>query len=165
MDRLWAGWRMPYLKGAGEASRGEECVMCVIAQAQDLDSELYVIARGRLNFVVMNIFPYASGHLMVVPYEHIGELADMSEEARLEVFSFLEKSVEVLKLQYSPHGFNLGANLGRSAGAGIADHIHFHVVPRWDGDANFMTTTAEARVLPESLDVTRDRIRQGWGTN
>ncbi len=163
LESIWAGWRMSFIEGASlERPSHVGCVLCVIGESIDQDRELRVITRGSFCYVVMNIYPYTSGHLMVVPYAHSASLSEFTTECRREIFDLLDLSVSKLSAVYSPHGFNLGVNLGRAAGAGIADHIHFHVVPRWNGDTNFMTTTAGTRVQPESLEASYDRIISKW---
>ncbi len=163
IESIWAGWRMSFIEAASAQKLDQTgCVLCTIGSALDRDRELKVIARGSFCYVVMNIYPYTSGHLMVVPYIHSSSLADFEPECRLETFDLIDHAVNTLSAVYHPQGFNLGANLGRAAGAGIADHVHFHVVPRWLGDTNFMTTTAGARVQPESLEVSYDRILTKW---
>ncbi|SHE69922.1 Diadenosine tetraphosphate (Ap4A) hydrolase [Ferrithrix thermotolerans DSM 19514] len=163
IESIWAGWRMSFIEGSASDryDRGV-CVLCEIAQTTGSDKDLKVIERGRHCYVVMNIYPYTSGHLMVVPYLHSAEVADLGVESRIEIFDLLDRGISTLKGVYSPHGFNVGVNLGRAAGAGIAEHIHFHIVPRWNGDTNFMTTVAGARVQPESLEVSYERITTSW---
>jgi ATP adenylyltransferase len=126
------------------------------------DEESLVVCRGKHNFVVLNRFPYTSGHLMVVPYRHLPELSGLDEAAAHEMMSLTQAAEAHLRRLYRPDGLNLGMNIGESAGAGIAGHIHMHVLPRWTGDANFMTTVAETRVLPEDLDVTWRRLRDAF---
>lgn len=162
LDSLWAGWRMQFLE---ETSQGKtetgECVLCVIANHTD-DQEVMVIHRAKHAYVVLNIYPYTSAHLMVVPLVHTAKLSELPEAAKVEIFELVELSMECVQREYSPQGFNVGMNLGRAAGAGIAEHLHAHVVPRWLGDSNFMSTTANARVLPEALARTRERLMASW---
>lgn len=146
MEHLWAPWRMDYV--AGEKPDG--CVLCQAAQAQD-DAEAHVIYQGQYNYVILNRFPYNSGHLMVVPYEHIGAFTDLSPEQLAEMMDIAQGAVEAFQECLHPDGVNLGINLGRAAGAGINDHLHLHIVPRWAGDTNFMTVLADTRVVPQSL--------------
>jgi ATP adenylyltransferase len=127
--------------------------------AEDNDQANLIVHRGQLNFIVLNRFPYTSGHLMVVPYAHASELAAIDEATAAELMVLTRRAEGCLRSVYRPQGINLGMNIGESAGAGIAGHIHMHVLPRWHGDANFMTTVAETRVLPEELDVTWQRVR------
>jgi len=153
MKHIWAPWRMEYIL----AEKPKGCILCE-KPAQDTDTDNYILFRGAKNFVILNAYPYNPGHLMVVPYRHIDSLAEMTEEERKEHFDIVSRSVEVLKLVLNPGGFNLGVNLGAVAGAGIDDHIHSHIVPRWQGDTNFMTIVADVRVTPEALADTYSKL-------
>jgi ATP adenylyltransferase len=155
MDYLWTPWRYQYITTTGAVG---ECVFCAAARNPD-DRVSLIVHRGEQNFVILNRYPYTSGHLMVVPYQHAAALEDVSEEASAEMMRLARTSVRHLKTLYHPEGLNLGLNLGTSAGAGIAGHLHLHVLPRWTGDTNFMTVVAETRVLPESLEETWTRVR------
>jgi ATP adenylyltransferase len=155
MDYLWTPWRYQYITTSGEPG---ECVFCAAARSQD-DRASLIVHRGIHNFVILNRFPYTSGHLMVVPYQHVADLEALSEEAAAEMMSLARGSLARLKSLYRPEGLNLGMNLGKSAGAGIAGHLHLHVLPRWTGDTNFMTVVGETRVLPETLEETWERVR------
>ena len=155
--QLWAPWRLEYIKQADEQPG---CVFCD-ASAGD-DEERLVVHRGEHAFVLLNKFPYSSGHLMVAPYRHVGELAGLTDEEALEVHRLAVQSVAALGEVYGPEGHNLGWNLGRVAGAGVVDHIHLHVVPRWAGDTNFMPVLADVKVLPEHLIETRRRLVEAW---
>lgn len=146
MKHLWAPWRMDYV--AGEKPEG--CVLCQAAQARD-DAEVHVIYQGKYNYVILNRFPYNSGHLMVVPYEHTGAFTDLSPAQLAEMMAIAQGVVEAFQECLRPDGVNLGINLGQAAGAGINDHLHLHIVPRWAGDTNFMTVLADTRVVPQSL--------------
>ena len=159
MDYLWSPWRYRYLTDAPPIAG---CIFCEMAAA-NLDEERLIVFRGQLNFVVLNRFPYTSGHLMVVPYRHMAELAELNDAEADEMFSLVRKAERHLRKIYRPDGLNIGMNLGESAGAGIAGHIHMHVLPRWTGDANFMTTVGETRVLPEELPVTWKRLKRAFG--
>ena len=158
MDYLWSPWRYQYLTAA---RKPDGCVFCIMA-AEDRDEENLIVYRGALNFVVLNKFPYTSGHLMVVPYVHTSELAAVAEETAAEMMALMRLSERHLRAVYRPDGLNLGMNIGESAGAGIAGHIHMHVLPRWHADANFMTTIAETRVLPEEIHVTWRRVHEAF---
>jgi ATP adenylyltransferase len=127
---------------------------------QGEDEKNFVVHRAKHNFVVLNLFPYTSGHLMIVPYEHVASLAQVSPEATAEMMELAKQSQEMIEAEYNPDGFNIGMNLGRSAGAGVADHIHLHVVPRWAGDANFVSIIGETRVLPEELATTFEKLKK-----
>ncbi|HVF54925.1 MAG TPA: HIT domain-containing protein [Pyrinomonadaceae bacterium] len=162
MDRLYTPWRYAYIEGAsGEKSgSGNACVFCSLRDRPAADDEqTFVLHRGRYNFVVLNIYPYISGHLMVVPFEHAAELSSISKEVSDELMDLAKRAQAALREVYHPHGFNLGMNLGQAAGAGVADHLHLHVMPRWTGDSNFMTTVGETRVIPEDLPTTYNKLR------
>jgi ATP adenylyltransferase len=150
MDHLWSPWRYRYV---ASADKTDECVFCRINREQK-DAENFVVHRARLNFIVLNLFPYTSGHLMIVPYEHKASLVDFDTATTTEMLELAKRSQLALEAEYHPDGFNIGMNLGRSAGAGVADHLHLHVVPRWSGDANFVSIVGETRVLPEDLAAT-----------
>jgi len=150
MDHLWSPWRYKYI---ASADKTDECVFCRINREQK-DAENFVVHRASLNFIVLNLFPYTSGHLMIVPYEHKASLVDFDTATTTEVLELAKRSQLALEAEYHPDGFNIGMNLGRSAGAGVADHLHLHVVPRWSGDANFVSIVGETRVLPEDLAAT-----------
>lgn len=158
MDYLWSPWRMDYIMSHNRAA---DCVFCSAVQQPD-GLENLIVARGLRAFIILNRYPYTSGHVMVVPYAHIASLDLLSVEDRSEIIEMANRAVTVLREVYHPQGFNLGINMGEAAGAGIADHIHLHVVPRWAGDTNFMSTVSETRVLPESLEDTYQRILAQW---
>lgn len=155
MDFLFSPWRYAYITGAGKPG---ECVFCAILQAQN-DIESLIVHRGKSCFVMLNAFPYTSGHSMVVPYEHVDELQKLAPPAAEEMMAFTQKLEGALRELYHPDGINLGMNVGKAAGAGVAGHIHMHVLPRWFGDTNFMTAVSETRVLPEDLQTTYTRIK------
>src|ERR1044072_5667016 len=156
MEHIWSPWRYKYI---ASADRQPGCVFCRVRDEQK-DEENYVVYRGQLNFVILNLFPYTSGHLMIVPYEHAASFADASEEVTTEMMALAKQAQRALEAEYHPDGFNMGLNLGRAAGAGVADHLHLHVVPRWSGDANFVSIIGETRVLPEDLATTSSRLRK-----
>ena len=158
---LWAPWRLEYVTQAGEQ---EGCVFCDEAGAS-LTGDLSLLVRaGEAALAILNKYPYSSGHLMVAPRRHVGALADLTSAEVLEIHRLAVDGVDALGTLYGPGGFNLGWNLGHVAGAGIADHVHLHVVPRWSGDTNFMPVLADVKVVPEHLLVTRDRLREAWPT-
>jgi ATP adenylyltransferase len=157
MERLWAPWRMEYIKSADDENG---CVFCLAAAGDD--AERLVVHRGAHAFVLLNKFPYSSGHLMVAPYRHVGELSELGDGEALEIHVLATQGLAALRAVYGPEGFNLGWNLGRVAGAGVVDHVHLHVVPRWAGDTNFMPVLADVKVLPEHLDETRTRLVEAW---
>jgi ATP adenylyltransferase len=156
---LWAPWRLEYVSQADELAG---CPLCAEAAGEVEDS--LVVHRGRTAFALLNKFPYASGHLLVAPYEHTGVLEALADETALEVHRLGLEGMAALRSVYGPDGFNLGWNLGHVAGAGLADHVHLHVVPRWAGDTSFMPVLADAKVLPEHLLATRERLRGTWTT-
>lgn len=158
MDHIWSPWRMNYIMNH---ERAADCIFCKALTVQDGPENL-VVFRGEFVFVILNRYPYTSGHVMVVPVQHTDTLDAMPVSARAEIMELISKSVKVLRQLYGPDGFNIGANLGAAAGAGIADHLHLHVVPRWNGDTNFMATVANTRVLPESLEDSFQRILSVW---
>mgnify|MGYP003945861209 CR=1 FL=1 len=158
MQRLWSPWRSKYI-ASGVDSQSDECVFCRIAASADRDAENYVLHRGAHAFLVLNLYPYITGHLMVVPYLHTSELDLVAKEITDEMMDLTKRSQTALRKVYTPSGFNVGMNLGAAAGAGIADHIHIHLLPRWTGDTNFMTTIGESRVIPEALDVTYAKLK------
>ncbi|HXF98935.1 MAG TPA: HIT domain-containing protein [Gaiellaceae bacterium] len=155
---LWAPWRLAYIQQADEA---EGCVFCAEASGE-LGADSLLVARGEKALVILNKFPYSSGHVMVAPLRHLGSLAELGDGEVLELHRLAVAAMDALGRVYAPDGFNLGWNLGRVAGAGIVDHVHLHVVPRWAGDTNFMPVLADVKVLPEHLLATRDRLREAW---
>lgn len=160
MDRLWTPWRFAYIaENDAEKSERASCIFCHLRDSQD-DENNFVVHRAVHNLIVLNIFPYTSGHLMIVPHAHVADLDALSDEAANEMTGLAKRSQTILRDVYRPDGFNLGMNLGSAAGAGVAAHIHLHILPRWAGDANFMTTIAETRVLPEELTMTYQKLRE-----
>jgi len=160
MDYLWSPWRYRYVTKIGPAST---CIFCT-KPAENRDAENYILYRGRRNFVLLNLYPYTNGHLMIAPYEHVAALSDTALDTVEEMMHLMRQSEGNLRAVYRPDGFNLGMNVGASAGAGIAGHIHMHVLPRWTADANFMTTIAETRVLPEEVSTTYEKLSKlPWG--
>jgi ATP adenylyltransferase len=157
LKRLWAPWRLEYIRSADEA---DGCVFCSAEAAGDEDG--LVVHRGERAFVLVNKFPYVSGHLMVAPVRHEGDFGSLSAEETVEIHRLAAVALEVLGAAMRPQGFNLGWNLGRIAGAGVVDHVHLHVVPRWSGDTNFMPVLADTRVLPEALEATRMTLASAW---
>lgn len=155
MDHLFTPWRLPYLQG--DDPLPADCLFCV--KPEETDPEAHIVHRGEHCYVILNRFPYNNGHLMVVPYDHQGSLADLGAETSAELMALVQLSLEVLREAYGPEGYNVGANIGSAAGAGVADHVHMHVVPRWGGDTNFLTTVGQTRVIPEWMDQVYDRLR------
>lgn len=160
MDILWSPWRYDYIKsGSSEKERQPPpCVFCALQEDAGDDASKFILHRAKFNFVVLNIYPYISGHLLIVPYAHVGELDAAPKETTDELMDLTKRSQTLLRETYSPHGFNLGMNLGRAAGAGVADHIHLHIMPRWMGDTNFMSNIGETRVIPEDLRTTYSKL-------
>jgi ATP adenylyltransferase len=154
--RLWSPWRMEYIKSAGGQDQ-PECIFCDLP-ARDDDEKNLILARSDKAFVILNAFPYNPGHLMVAPFRHVGELEEVTEEEFADLDRLLQRSLRALKKDYEPQGFNIGMNLGRVAGAGIPDHVHWHVVPRWNGDTNFMPVIGQTKVLPELLGESYGRL-------
>jgi ATP adenylyltransferase len=148
MERLWAPWRLQYVNATD--NKKEQCVFC---DQEGVDDELRkILYRGNKCIVIMNIFPYNNGHLMIAPRRHISKLTDLDNEEKLEIMDLLAKWTEILTRAMNCHGFNVGLNMGRIAGAGIDDHMHFHIVPRWNGDTNFMPVLTDIKVIPQSLE-------------
>ncbi len=150
---LWAPWRMAYIGG----TRTEGCLFCEKAR-EDADRTTLILHRGPLTYVVMNLYPYANGHLMIVPYRHCAGLDQLSSEESLEIMQAARHCVQVLQRAFQAEGFNVGFNLGKAAGAGIAEHVHLHVVPRWVGDTNFMPVLADTKVMPEYLEAGYEKL-------
>lgn len=159
MDHLFAGWRAQFVTGG---QRPSGCVLCAIRDARDEDDANYVVARGSHCYVVLNLYPYTSGHMMVVPHRHTGELQEVDPATAAELVTMVMAAEATLRAAYDPGGINIGMNVGRAAGAGIAEHLHVHVLPRWSGDANFMAAVANTRVLPEALPDTLAKLRANW---
>jgi len=155
MDYLWTPWRYSYVSSVDKT---EGCIFCQLLNSGD-DQKALIVHRAELNFVILNAFPYTSGHVMVVPYEHIDRLNLLPKAAANEMMELTRRLEDILTQLYGPDGVNLGMNIGKAAGAGVAGHIHMHVLPRWVADANFMTVVGETRVLPESLDETYRRLK------
>ena len=158
MDYLWTPWRYHYMEQV-TAGQQPECFLCD-AVAQDDDASTLIVHRGKRIFVILNRFPYTSGHVMIVPYAHVAELNMCDAETLGEMMQLAQKMESAFRVNYKPDGMNLGLNLGRAAGAGVIGHLHLHALPRWFGDSNFMTVTGETRVHPEELKTTYERIRK-----
>jgi ATP adenylyltransferase len=159
MENLWSPWRMKYISGDGTPAG--ECVFCQAPQLEDGPQSL-ILHRGQQVFAILNRYPYTSGHLMIVPFAHVASIEDLDAETRAEMMEMVSRSLGILRTVYHPEGFNVGINMGSAAGAGIAEHAHIHIVPRWNGDTNFMSTIGETRVLPEELEETYTRIKKAW---
>ncbi len=155
MENLWRPWRIKYIL----SNKEQECIFCDKPKEQK-DQENYILYRAQTCFIMLNIYPYNNGHLMIAPYKHTASFESLEDKELTELFQMVNKSTKLLNFVMRPNGFNLGANLGKVAGAGIKDHVHFHVVPRWEGDTNFMPVIAEANVIPESLDIVFKRLSE-----
>lgn len=160
MDNLWRPWRIKYILSDKE----QGCIFCNKPKEQK-DRENYILHRAKKSFIILNIYPYNSGHLMVAPYKHVASFEDLEDAELTELFQMVNKCTKLLKVTMQPHGFNIGANLGKVAGAGVKDHVHVHVVPRWEGDTNFMPILAEASVIPESLDAIFGKFSEALNRN
>ena len=158
MERIWSPWRMAYIQAAKEQGEDGGCIFCDLPAEGD-DVRTMILARGELAFVIVNSFPYNPGHLMVAPFRHVGAFTSLEAAELADVDALVARSIRALEQEMEPHGYNLGMNLGRVAGAGIPDHVHWHLVPRWNGDTNFMPVVGQTRVLPELLEETYTRLR------
>ena len=159
MQQLWAPWRMAYIEAGGQKDEG--CIFCV-KPAEQRDEENLILYRGERCFVLMNLFPYNNGHLMIAPYAHVPSIEELDAATLTELMTAAQHCLAALRAAMNPQGFNLGINQGTVAGAGIADHVHLHVVPRWNGDTNFMPVLADVKVLPEHLTETRSKLAAAW---
>ena len=162
MDRLWTPWRMEYIKSATTSDESERCIFCDLPEVGD-DEKTLILARRPAAFVILNKYPYNPGHLMIAPFRHVGELSGLEDEELGETGRLVRESVSVIEQAWDPSGFNIGMNLGRVAGAGVPGHLHWHVVPRWDGDSNFMPVIGQTKVLPELLEETYAKLRPEFG--
>lgn len=164
MDRLWAGWRSSYIETTGDpvVLGPDGCVFCALFGSGRPDEETLIVWRSPLVVAILNAYPYGSGHVLVMPVRHTGDLSDITGEERAALWDAVHEATAAVTSAYHPGGVNVGANLGRAAGAGIPGHLHVHVLPRWDGDTNFMTSVAETRVLPEPIPETWRKLRAAW---
>jgi ATP adenylyltransferase len=160
-QRIWAPWRLEYVKDASK-DKESECIFCGALDAGDDEANL-IVARGERCFVILNKFPYTNGHLMVAPYEHVADLQDLDEETTTEMMALAQQGIAALDTSYAPHGYNVGFNQGRVAGAGVEHHIHMHVVPRWNGDTNFMPVLGDTRVMNQTLQDSYTTLKGVWG--
>jgi ATP adenylyltransferase len=156
MDYLWTPWRYQYI---ADATKDDRCIFCDAIEAND-DPKMLVVFRGSKNYIILNRYPYTTGHVMVVPYAHVADLAAADPDVLSEMMLFAQRAKVALEKNYHPEGYNLGMNLGRAAGAGVTGHLHLHVLPRWPGDSNFMTVVGETRVEPEDLSTTYEKLRK-----
>ena len=159
MDVLWSPWRYKYIIGASDDKAADACVFCDIINSPASDEEKFILKRAGFNFVVLNIYPYATAHMLIVPYEHLADLDKADKTTTDEMMDLAKRCQSALRDVYEPHGYNMGLNLGKAAGAGVASHFHMHVLPRWYGDVNFMTSIGEARTMPETLETTYAKLK------
>lgn len=164
LERVFAGWRNAYVSNVAQVEPGD-CPFCGLFDADVSDRERLVVHRGATCVVVLNLYPYGSGHLLVMPLRHVADLHELYDAERVEFFSLVVDATVALRAAYGPDGMNVGANLGRAAGAGVPGHLHFHALPRWAGDTNFMTSVGETRVIPEDLATTYDKVQLAWPKN
>jgi ATP adenylyltransferase len=157
VERLWTPWRRAFIEGSDNRTDG--CFLCHHAREASNDAANFVLVRGTAVYVLLNLYPYNSGHLMVAPYRHTGDLANLDGDVATELMHLTQRCVGILGRVYSPEGYNVGLNLGKPAGAGLPDHLHVHVVPRWNGDTNFMPVVGQTKVLPETLEQTYERLK------
>ena len=162
MNKLWSPWRSKYIDSIKDKSNSNECVLCRTAKLETGDSENLLIEKGKYTFTVLNLYPYNSGHLMIVPIRHTSDFFSFSPEENAEIMQKLQLAEQALKIISSPEGFNIGANLGKVSGAGLDDHIHFHIVPRWNGDTNFMPVLGEVKVISQDLIETKKKLLQAY---
>ncbi|MBP1357147.1 MAG: HIT domain-containing protein [Sulfolobus sp.] len=158
MKILWAPWRYSYVTGSTENKKKYTCLFCDIVKENN-DKENYILYRSKYAYIMLNAYPYNTAHVMIVPYRHVASIDSLSSEEGFELFSLLNIVIKAIREVYNPHGFNIGINMGKVAGAGIEQHVHVHVVPRWEGDANFMPLLAGTKVMPESLNVTYEKLK------
>lgn len=159
MDKLWSPWRSKYIESFKPGNKKDEgCLFCRVSK-ENKDKENYILYRGKNSYIIMNLYPYNSGHLMIVPYMHASSLNELDAETRIDCINMINTGCEILSKALFPHGFNIGANIGRVAGAGIEDHVHFHIVPRWNGDTNFMPVLNEVKLISEYMDETYEKLK------
>ncbi len=164
MDQLWSPWRSKYIGSFKEETDpiNKECFLCIPnnSSTKEIDSETLILERNQHSFVIMNRYPYNNGHLLVAPYRHIGDFLELTDDELIEINLTIKKLIKVMTKMYHPDGFNIGANIGRAAGAGFPGHIHFHVLPRWNGDTNFISTLADVKVISESIKDSYSKIKE-----
>ncbi len=160
MEKLWSPWRSNYIEGFKDKDENEECVFC--SATKNDDEKSLIVYKGEHCFVMLNLYPYNAGHLMVIPYRHISDFHSLTQEERLEIMNLEAMSLKALTMVMKPQGFNIGANIGKAAGAGIDQHLHFHILPRWVGDTNFMPALGEVKVISQDLLQTRDKLKEAF---
>ena len=161
LERIWSGWRADYV-GGGNRPAGSGSPFTLILDSGESDEATHIVHRGKTVFAIMNIHPYTTGHLLVLPYREVADLADLTSDETTELWETVTEAVGVVRSVYEPQGLNVGLNLGRPAGGSVPSHLHVHVVPRWTGDSNFMSSIANTQTLPEALDVSAARLRAAW---
>ena len=162
LEQLWNGWRADYVGGTAKASGSSRSIFTNILESGLSDEEAFIVHRSRTCFAILNAFPYASGHLMILPYREVPNLYDLTEEETVDLWNTVKEATRALQISHSPDAMNVGINLGAAAGGSISQHLHVHVVPRWNGDSNFMTSVASTRTLPEPLPLSAEKIRNAW---
>jgi diadenosine tetraphosphate (Ap4A) HIT family hydrolase len=167
LDRIWNGWRAEYVGAASDAAGTPQVpttasVFTQILESGLSDEDAFIVHRSTLCFAILNAFPYASGHVLVLPYREVAQLEDLTADESLDLWATVTEATQALRQSHKPHALNVGINLGAAAGGSIAQHLHVHIVPRWNGDANFMTSVASARTIPEPLPLTASKVRQAW---
>jgi len=158
MEKLWSPWRSQYIESFKDSADKKSCIFCSAVTLNKNDQDNLLIETGKLSFIVLNLYPYNNGHMMIVPKRHTGDFSSLTEEEKSEIFNYLQMSEKALKIIMQPDGFNIGVNLGKSSGAGIDEHIHFHIVPRWNGDTNFMPVLGEVKVISQELLATKNNL-------
>jgi len=158
MEKLWSPWRSQYIESFSDTTKKNGCIFCEKEKEEISSSDSLIVKKGKLTFTVMNLYPYNNGHLMVVPYRHLSDFTTITAEENSEIMEELQLAQKALLAALHPHGFNIGANIGKVSGAGIDDHLHFHIVPRWNGDTNFMPVIGKVKVLSEDLMKTKEKL-------
>ncbi|MHB1686123.1 MAG: HIT family protein [Ignavibacteriaceae bacterium] len=162
MEKLWSPWRSQYIDAIKEKHSNNGCFLCEAVNQDVYDMNNFLVHMGNFTFTIINLYPYNNGHLMVVPKRHLSNLTELTEEENKEIMSYLQKAQKALTEVMSPEGFNIGANLGKVSGAGVDDHIHFHIVPRWNGDTNFMPILGEVKIISQDLLLTKEKLLQAY---
>ena len=162
MEKLWSPWRTEYIDSFKKKEKSDACIFCDLAKEKVDNNTCLVIEKGTLTFTVLNLYPYNNGHLMVVPYRHTSDFTSLNTDENVECIEKLQIALKALKMVYKPDGFNIGLNLGRVSGAGIHEHIHFHIVPRWNGDTNFMPVLGEVKVISQDLLITKKKLLEAY---
>ncbi|WP_054844889.1 HIT family protein [Sulfuracidifex tepidarius] len=161
MQNLWAPWRSTYIQNASKNTEVNDCLFCRVTR-EDNDKRNYIVKRSKFSFMILNAYPYNTGHVMVVPYRHVPSIDLLSDDEVIDLFHLVKDSMNSIRNSYNPHGFNIGINIGRVAGAGIENHVHVHIVPRWNGDSNFMPVVSNTKVISETLEDTYVKLSKYW---